>query len=94
MKKKRKGVTSEQPSRICSKLDSRIHSGLKSPDVKVGAKYSKAESISNNHTAYSDFWNIISCLLTCINCCFCLILVKLIKVHGFVDNIEKKMCRK
>lgn len=48
MKKKRKDVTSEQPSHICSKLDSSIQSGLKKPDVKVGTEYSKAESISNN----------------------------------------------
>lgn len=48
VKKKSKGVTSEQPSHICSKLDSSIQSGLKRPDVKVGTEYSKAESISNN----------------------------------------------
>ncbi|TWW56509.1 synaptonemal complex protein 2-like [Takifugu flavidus] len=34
VKKKRISVTSEQPSHICSKLDSSIQSGLKRPDVK------------------------------------------------------------
>lgn len=47
VKKKRKGATSGQSSHTCRKVDNSIHLGLQSPDVKVGAKYRKSESIGN-----------------------------------------------